>query len=144
VTVEPATTEGVAGETVTVVTTGGGGGLAVTVTVDAPDLPALVAVIVELPAVTPVTTPLELTVAFPLSLDQATDWPDMTFPCASLTVACNVAVPPTPTETEGGSTFTLATLGGGGAGVAAVTAAAMFDSGPNVAPAFRAPRNATI
>jgi len=143
-TVEPATIEGVAGATVTVVTTGVGGGVAVTVTVDVPDLPELLAVMVELPAVTPVTTPLEFTVAFPLSLDQPTDWPDMTFPWASLTVACSVAVPPTPTETEGGSTVTLATLGGGGAGVAAVTAAAMFDSGPNVAPPLRAPRNATI
>jgi hypothetical protein len=114
------------------------------VTADVPDLPELLAVIVELPAVTPVTTPLELTVAFPLLLDQLTDWPDMAFPCESFTVACSVAVPPTPTETVGGSTVTLATVGGGGAGVAAVTAAAMFDNGPNVAPALSAPRKATI
>jgi hypothetical protein len=51
------------GATVTVVTTGGGGGLAVTVTLDVPLFPELVAVIVAEPAATPVTTPLELTVA---------------------------------------------------------------------------------
>jgi hypothetical protein len=63
VAVLPATTEVVAGETVTVVTTGVGGGGAVTVTVAVPDFPPAEAVIVADPAVRPVTTPDVLTVA---------------------------------------------------------------------------------
>ena len=51
---------------------GGGGGAAVTVMLDVPLFPALVAVMVADPADTPVTTPLELTVAFALLLDQVT------------------------------------------------------------------------
>ena len=42
---------------------GGGGGGAVTVIADVPDLPEDVAVIVAEPAATPVTTPVEFTVA---------------------------------------------------------------------------------
>jgi len=42
---------------------GGGGGGAVTVTAAVPDFPELVALIVADPAATPVTTPLEFTVA---------------------------------------------------------------------------------
>jgi hypothetical protein len=60
VTVEPATIDSDVGETVTVVTTGGA---AVTVIAELPDLSEFVAVIVAEPAVTPVTTPSELTVA---------------------------------------------------------------------------------
>jgi hypothetical protein len=59
-TVDPACTDADAGETTTVVTTGGA---AVTVISAVPDLPELVAVIVADPAATPVTTPLEFTVA---------------------------------------------------------------------------------
>jgi hypothetical protein len=66
--VAPTATEAVAGDTVTVVTTGAGGGTAVTVMLDVPDLPELVAVIVAGPADTPVTTPLVLTVATPALL----------------------------------------------------------------------------
>jgi hypothetical protein len=77
-TVEPATTDADAGETVTVVTTGAG---AVTVIAAVPDLPELVAVIVAEPASTPVTTPLELTVATTvLLLDHVTLCPVITFP----------------------------------------------------------------
>ena len=59
----------------TVVTTGAGGGDVVTVTEDVPVFPELVAVIVAVPALTPVTTPLvPLTVATPaFPLDQLTD-----------------------------------------------------------------------
>jgi hypothetical protein len=60
VTVEPATIDGDSGDTVTAVTTGGA---AVTVTVAVPDLPETVAVIVAEPAATPLTMPLEFTVA---------------------------------------------------------------------------------
>ena len=47
---------------------------------DVPDFPELVAVIVAEPAATPETTPLELTLAAPLSLDHETACPDMTLP----------------------------------------------------------------
>lgn len=74
-------TEADAGATVTVVTTGGGGGAAVTVIADVPDLPELVAVMVDVPAATPVTTPLELTVAAAGVLEvQVTVWPVITAP----------------------------------------------------------------
>jgi hypothetical protein len=63
VVVEPATTDADVGATVTVVTTGVGGGPAVTVIAEVPATPELVAVIVAEPAVTPATTPVELTVA---------------------------------------------------------------------------------
>jgi hypothetical protein len=81
VVVAPATTDADVGATVTVVTTGGGGGPAVTVIADVPDNPELVAVIVAEPAATPVTTPLELTVAAAaLLVVQLTVCPLMTLP----------------------------------------------------------------
>jgi hypothetical protein len=87
-TVAPTFIEAVGGETVTVVTTGTGGGDAVTVTLDVPDFPAQVAVIVADPAATPVTTPLALTVATAeLLVDQVTVCPVITLPEASFTVA---------------------------------------------------------
>ena len=62
----------------TVVTTGGE---AVTVIADVPDLPELVAVIVAEPAATPVTTPVEFTVAAAaLLVDHVTVCPAITFP----------------------------------------------------------------
>ena len=73
--------DAVAGATVTVVTTGGGGGVAVTVTLDVPDFPAVAAVIVAEPTATPVTRPLEFTVAVAgLLLDHVIVWPVMTCP----------------------------------------------------------------
>jgi hypothetical protein len=61
-----------------VVTTGG---TAVTVMLDVPDFPPLVAVIVAEPAATPVTTPLEFTVAAAaLLVDQVTVCPVITLP----------------------------------------------------------------
>ena len=57
-----------------------GGGGSVTVIVELPDLPELVAVIVADPAATPDTTP-ELTVATPVLLDDhVTLWPDIVLP----------------------------------------------------------------
>ena len=77
----PATIDADGGLTVTVVTTGGGGAAAVTVIADVPDFPAHVAVIVADPAPTPVTTPLEFTVATAASLvDHVMAWPLMTVP----------------------------------------------------------------
>jgi hypothetical protein len=79
--VAPATIDAEVGATVTVVTTGAGGGPALTVTVEVPDFPAVAAVIVADPAATPVTTPVELTVAAAaLSVDHAIVWPDIVFP----------------------------------------------------------------
>ncbi len=77
----PSGTDAEAGATVTVVTTGAGGGTALTVTVEVPNSPALVAVIVAEPALIPVTKPLVLTVAAAaLFVDQVTLCPVMTFP----------------------------------------------------------------
>jgi hypothetical protein len=81
VVVAPATTDAEVGATVTVVTTGAGGGPAVTVTLDVPVFPELVAVIVAEPAATPVTTPLEPTVvAAALLVVQLTGCPVITVP----------------------------------------------------------------
>jgi len=81
----------VEGATVTVET-----GMAVTVTVAFPVLPSLVAVIVVLPGPTPVTTPLEETVAMPLLPEvQVTARPFSNVPNESLVVADSVVVPPT-------------------------------------------------
>jgi len=76
--VAPATIDAEVGATVTVVTTGA---TAVTVMLDVPDLPEFVAVIVAEPAATPVTTPLEFTVAAAaLFVDHVTVCPDITLP----------------------------------------------------------------
>jgi hypothetical protein len=76
--VEPAPTVAEAGETVTDVTTDGA---AVTVIAAVPDLPDTVAVMVAVPAATPVTTPLEFTVAAgALLVDHVTVWPVITAP----------------------------------------------------------------
>ncbi len=74
-----------------------------------PEAPPPLAVIVALPALTPVTNPVELTVATALpELDQVNDCPDWTFPFASRKVANSWRVPATEivaddglTETEG-------------------------------------------
>jgi hypothetical protein len=77
-TVAPTTTDAVDGATVTVVATGTG---AVTVMVAVPVLPDDAAVIVAVPAPTPVTTPPALTVATPeLLVDQVTVCPAIVFP----------------------------------------------------------------
>src|SRR3954465_12669192 len=119
--------EAVDGATVTVVTTGGGGGDAVTAMEAVPDFPAHEAVIVADPAATPVTTPLELTVAAaPLLVDQVILCPLITFPSASLTVAVNATVPATLIEAVAGATVTVVTTGGGG-GLAVTVIAAVAD-----------------
>jgi hypothetical protein len=80
-TVAPTAIDAVGGATVTVVTTGGGGGAEVRVTLEVPNFPAHVAVIAADPAATPVTTPLELTVAAAgLLVDQVTLCPLITLP----------------------------------------------------------------
>jgi hypothetical protein len=117
--VAPDTTEALAGDTITVVTTGGA---AVTVIVAAPVLPEDVAVIVAEPAATAVTTPLALTVAIEaLLVDQVTVCPVIVFPFWSFTVALTEAVPPTTTELLAGETVTVVATGVGGGGVGAVT-----------------------
>ncbi len=59
-------------------------------------LPSLAAVIVALPAATPVTSPLELTVAFVMSeLDHVTARPVSTLPLASFVTALSCCVAPT-------------------------------------------------
>src|SRR5436309_7880299 len=82
----------------------------VTVMADVPLCPSLVAVMVAEPTVTPVTRPLELTVATEvLLLDQLTVRPDSGLPLASLGVAVSCTVEPTDTVAEAGATLTEAT-----------------------------------
>src|SRR5437667_324809 len=104
-TVWPACTDAVAGLTVTDAT-----GTVLTVIVAVPPCPSLVAVIVAEPAVTPVTSPLPLTVATAvLLLAQLTARPDNGLPFASLGVAASCTVWPTCTDADAGLTATDAT-----------------------------------
>jgi hypothetical protein len=83
-----------------------------------PVTPPDVAVIVTLPGETPVTTPLEDTVATPASpVDHAIEAPVMTVPFASRAVAVRVVDQATLTVALDGDTVMLAT----GPGPAAVT-----------------------
>src|SRR2546422_6415545 len=94
---------------------------AVTVILEAPLLPSLVAVIVAEPATFAVTRPLALTVAtVVLSLDHVIVRPASGVPLASRGVAVSCTVWPTSTLGEAGLTVTEAT----GAGHDTVTVAA--------------------
>jgi hypothetical protein len=87
-----------------------GTGAIVTVTDAVPLLPSLVAVIVAEPAATPVTTPLDDTVAIPvLELAHVTGRPESTAPFASSVVAVSCTVCPTLTLGVDGETLTDAT-----------------------------------
>src|SRR5206468_1704832 len=104
-TVWPTCTDAVPGLTVTDAT-----GTVLTVIVAVPLCPSLVAVIVAAPAVTPVTTPLPLTVATAvLLLPQLTGRPDNGLPLASFGVAVSCTVWPTCTDAVLGLTVTDAT-----------------------------------
>src|SRR5438093_11685982 len=82
----------------------------VTVTVEVPLCPSLVAVIVAEPATTPVTSPLGLTVATAvLLLDHVIVRPVSALPLASFGVAVSWSVLPTGTLPEAGLTVTEAT-----------------------------------
>jgi len=95
----------VAGVTVTVPT-----GSAITVTVDVPLFPSLVAVIVAVPPDAPVTTPVLETVATAVLLElHVTTRSVTTVPFTSLTVATSVVVSPSLTLTVAGATVTLPT-----------------------------------
>ncbi len=95
----------VAGATVTLPT-----GIFVTVIADVPLLPSLVAVIVTVPAATPVTRPVELTVATVGSLvPHVTTRPVSNPPIESLVVAANCVVAVTRMPALGGDTTTLLT-----------------------------------
>ena len=85
-------------------------GTGVTVIVEVPLFPSLVAVIVADPGVTPETRPLLLTVAAAvLALDHVTVRPESGFPPASLGVPVSCTVWPACTDAEGGVTSTVAT-----------------------------------
>src|SRR5438093_182348 len=104
-TVWPTCTDAVLGLTVTDAT-----GTVLTVIVAVPLCPSLVAVIVAAPAVTPVTSPLPLTVATAvLLLPQLTGRPDNGLPLASFEVAVSCTVWPTGTDAVLGLTVTDAT-----------------------------------
>src|SRR3989449_7185536 len=95
----------VAGLTLTDATGGG-----FTVTAAVPLFPSLAAVIVAAPAVTPVTSPVEDTVATAGALDaQVTDRPESTLPAASRSVAASCTVAPTITTAVAGLIPTDAT-----------------------------------
>lgn len=111
----PAWTLAGVGESVTVATGAGGGG-AVTVTVALPLTPSLVAVIPTDPAATPVTRPVDETVAVVvLALVHVMVRPVSTTLFASYVVAASVVEPPTATLAVAGVTDTRATGAGGGA-----------------------------
>src|SRR5439155_564035 len=75
-------------------------GTGFTVTAALPVLPSLVAVIVTAPAATPVTSPVEETVAVAGALDvQVITRPESTLPAASLGLAASCTVAPTSTST---------------------------------------------
>src|SRR5439155_7565569 len=104
-TVCPTATLAVAGVTVTDATG------ATTVTVAAPLLPSLVAVITAGPALTPLTSPFPSTVAATaLSLVQSTVRPLNTLPFASRSVAVSCTVCPSATVAVGGLTVTVFTF----------------------------------
>src|SRR5438552_14655130 len=85
-------------------------GTGVTVIVEGPLFPSLVAVIVAAPAATPVTSPPALTVATAvLLLPQLTVRPDNGLPLASFGVAVSCTVWPTGTDAVLGLTVTDAT-----------------------------------
>src|SRR6266498_3603792 len=112
----------VAGVTATEAT---GTGAAATVTAALPLCPSLVAVIVAEPAVRPVTSPLELTVAIePLLLCQLTARPESALPLASFGVAVSCTVCPTRMLAVAGLTATDAT----GTGVTVTAALPLWPS----------------
>lgn len=114
-TVAPTATDAVGGATVTLVRTGGA---AVTAMLAVPVFPDDAALMVAEPAATPLTTPLELTVAAAeLFDDHVTVWPVITFPDWSLTVAANGCAAPTSRDAMDGETPTLVTTGTGGGSV---------------------------
>jgi len=118
-----------AGVTVTLAT-----GTGVTVTVAVPDAFPLVAVIVAVPTLAPVTTPVGDTFATEVGAAlHVTVRPVSTLPAASLTVAVSGAVAPTTTLTALGVTVTLAA----GTGVTVMAAVAFCP--PLVALMFAAP-----
>src|SRR5207249_4195137 len=107
-TVWPACTDAVAGLTVTDATS-----TVLTVIVAVPPCPSLVAVIIAEPAVTPVTSPLPLTVATAvLLLAQLTARPDNGLPFPARVIAASSAVCPTPIVAVAGVTLTDATGSG--------------------------------
>src|SRR3989442_199936 len=89
-------------------------GTLVTVMLEVPLCPSLVAVIVADPAAAPVTRPLLVTGATePLLLDHVTVRPVSGFPFASFGVAVSWTVWPTCTVADAGLTVTVATGAGG-------------------------------
>src|SRR5712691_409091 len=103
--VDPTDTLAEAGLTVTEAT-----GRGFTVTAALAVFPALVAVIVTAPAATPVTSPVDDTVATAGALDaQVTDRPESTLPAESSTVAASCTVAPASTTAVTGLTVTEAT-----------------------------------
>src|SRR6185503_985956 len=95
---------------------GGGGGASSTWTAASAEIPfGAAAVIVASPGATPVTTPLELTVATVASLVvQLKATFAIGLPSASRAVATSWVAPPTVTVAPVGSTPTVATSAGGG------------------------------
>src|SRR2546425_6734923 len=102
---------------------------AVTVMADVPLTVSDVAVIVAAPVVTPLTSPLPVTVATAGLLDaQLTVRPVRVLPFASLRVAVSWTVWPVGTEAGAGVTVTDATGAGGGGAVTVIAAVPLFPS----------------
>src|SRR5437763_7630020 len=108
-----------------------------TVATDVPLCPSLVAVIVAVPAATPVTRPPLVTVAMPaLLLVHVTVRPIRALPLASVGVADSCCTPPMLSARFAGVTLSAAT----GAVDAVVVPVATFESSPTTAFTSRAPR----
>jgi len=102
--VEPLATFADAGATVMLAT-----GASVTVTTDVPDFDSLVAVMVDVPGSSPVTTPAEETLATSGLLELHVTGRLTTVPLTSFTTALKVVVPSTMTVAVGGETTTVPT-----------------------------------
>jgi hypothetical protein len=122
---------------------GGGGAVAVTVIVDVPVLPSLIAVTCTLPTTSAVTRPdAETPAILVLAELQVTTRPVSTLLFASRVIAESCWVAPTCRLALEGETVTEATGAGGGAPEAVVVADAVFERLPYTAPWFIVPRNA--
>jgi hypothetical protein len=103
---------------------------ALTVIVAFPVFPSLVAVMIAVPAETPVATPVFGSIEATPGLleDHATVLPVSVFPASSLSVALNACVPPIPIVADEGATVTDATGAGGGGGAGATVSVNDFEA----------------
>jgi hypothetical protein len=95
-----------------------------------PVFPSLVAMMIAVPAVTPVAMPVFGSIEATPGLleDHVTVLSVSVFPASSLSVALNDCVPPIPIVADGGATVTDATGAGGGGGAGATVSVNDFET----------------